>query len=216
MTVLLLCALIAAASGRGDPVLPGKQPPDFRNRPCRAEQIALHFRAAQTEEHSRCCSVSTPSAVVVMFRALAMLMTACTIGDEPWAPAMSLIKASVDLDLVEWKPLQIAQRRIAGSEIVQRDTHADGAKVLQHGERSLVIANKHRFGNLEFKPVGGQTGGRQRIGDLQRKCVTPELHRRNVDRELNARRPVRGLRTGGIEHPVAYLVRSGRSLPRPE
>ena len=44
-------APIAAASGRGDPVLAGKQLPDFRDRPCRAEQIALHFRAAQTEEH---------------------------------------------------------------------------------------------------------------------------------------------------------------------
>jgi hypothetical protein len=34
---------------------------------------------------------------------------------------------------------KIVQRRKTDSEIVRRDTHTDGAKVLQHGERSLVI-----------------------------------------------------------------------------
>jgi len=140
------------------------------------KQIALHFRAAQTEEHFSLFSVSTPSAVVVMFRALAMLMTACTIGDEPWAPAMSFDKASVDVDPVEWNPLQIAQRRIAGSEIVQRDTHADGAKCCSMVSAASSSRISTASGNLEFNRWRTDWS-RQRIGDLQRKCVTPKLHR---------------------------------------
>ena len=42
-------------------------------RDCRAEQIALHLGAAENvQRSSRCCSVSTPSAVVVMSLAAAM------------------------------------------------------------------------------------------------------------------------------------------------
>ena len=40
-------------------------------------------------------------------------------------------EGAVDLDLVEREPLQIAQRRVAGAEIVERDPHPDGAQLMQ-------------------------------------------------------------------------------------
>ena len=41
-------------------------------------------------------------------------------------------KTTIDFDLVERKALQIAQRRIAGAEIVERDADAEGAKLVQN------------------------------------------------------------------------------------
>jgi hypothetical protein len=81
-----------------------------------------------------------------MRRAAAIFTTACwlrDIGDE----------AAVDLDLVERKTLQVGQRGIAGAEIVQRDPHADRAKMMQNGERGGVIANENRLGNPQAPAV---------------------------------------------------------------
>ena len=44
-------------------------------------------------------------------------------------------KRAVDLDAVEWKASEIGKRRIAGTEIVQRDAHAEFAKLVQHQKR---------------------------------------------------------------------------------
>jgi len=90
--------------------------------------------------------LSTPSAVAVIRRAAAVFTTACglrDIGDE----------AAADLDLVERKTLQVAQRGIAGAEIVQRDPDADRAKMMQDGERGVVIANENRLSNPQAPAV---------------------------------------------------------------
>ena len=79
-------------------------------------------------------------------------------------------EAAVDLDLVEREAAQIAQRRISGAEIVQRDAHADVAQVLQQGERRVVVADQHGFGDLELQPAGGQAGGRQHLATLSEKA----------------------------------------------
>ncbi len=65
-------------------------------------------------------------------------------------------EAAIDLDLVERETLQIAQRGIAGAEIVQRDTDTDGAKLMQNLQRGFVIADQDGFGDLKFQPMGGR------------------------------------------------------------
>jgi len=52
---------------------------------------------------SSCCSVSTPSAVVVMLRAAAMFTTARTIGDDPPGSAISAMKQRSTLILSNGK-----------------------------------------------------------------------------------------------------------------
>src|SRR5260221_10657021 len=42
---------------------------------------------------------------------------------------------AVDFDLVEREVPQVGQRRVAGAEIVHRDLHADGAKLMRDRER---------------------------------------------------------------------------------
>ena len=80
------------------------------------------------------------------------------------------------------------------------------AKLMQDGERRLVVADQHGFGDLEFEPARRQAGRRQRRDDLQRQRAAPELHRRNVDREPDVVGPGRGLRAGRRQHPFAELV----------
>ena len=63
------------------------QPPDVRGRYGRTEQKTLHLGAAEDAQQFSCCSVSTPSAVVVMSLAAAMFTTAWTIDDEAPEPA---------------------------------------------------------------------------------------------------------------------------------
>ena len=80
-------------------------------------------------------------------------------------------EALVDLDLVERRLLQIAERRITGSEIVEGQPHA---KRLEPGEgtvRGVAVGQEHAFGNLQFeasrlKAVIGQHRG-DRIGDVR-------------------------------------------------
>ena len=97
-----------------------------------------------------------------------MFTTACTIAAEPSISDVA-DEAAVDLDLVEREALQIAQRGKAGAEIVERDAHADGAELMQDGERGLVVMDQHRLGDFDLQPVGRQAGGGQRARDPQRQ-----------------------------------------------
>ena len=150
----------------------------------------------------RCCSVSTPSAVVIMSLAAAMFTTAWTMDEDAPATGDILDEGAVDLDLVEREALQIAQRGIAGAEIVQRDPDAELAQLMQHVERRLVVANQHRLGDLELQPAGGKAASRERRRDVQRQRLAPELDRRDVDRDADMIRPGGGLGAGGTAAPT--------------
>ena len=63
-----------------------------------------------------------------------------------------LDEGAIDLDLVERETLQVAQRGIAGAEIVQRDPNAELAQLVQHVQRRFVVANEHGLGDLELQP----------------------------------------------------------------
>ena len=83
-----------ADSGRryGPAAVREQQPTDLGGRNRRAEQKPLHLGAAEDVQQFRCCSVSTPSAVVVMLLAAAMFTTAWTIDEDAPSPAISLMK----------------------------------------------------------------------------------------------------------------------------
>ena len=95
---------------------------DLRGRHRRTEQIALHFGAAERAQQFLLLSrlntlrgrrhVAFRGDIHHRLHDAGRAVRLCDIVDE----------AAVDLDLVEWKALQIAQRGITGAEIVQRDT----------------------------------------------------------------------------------------------
>ena len=118
-----------------------------------AEQIALRLRASLRRNSSNCASVSTPSAVVTMPRLLPSPVTARTMAMESSRVASSVHERTVDLDLVERETAQIAQRRIAGSEIIERNPDAEAAQLVQDRKRRLAVLQQHRFGDLQFEAI---------------------------------------------------------------
>ena len=110
---------------------------------------------------SCCCWVSTPSAVVVMWRAAAMFTTACTMQADAVGFDHVVDEAAIDLDLVERKRAADSQRGIAGAEIVERDAHAEFAQLMQHGQRGLVVTDQDRLGDLQLQPMRRQAPKRR-------------------------------------------------------
>ena len=81
---------------------------------------------------------------------------------EPSRCAEVADEALVDLDLVEREAAQIAERRIAGAEIVHRDAHAKAAQL--HAASAIVsalLSEQHRFGDLQLEPLRRQAGRAQ-------------------------------------------------------
>src|SRR6202047_1608088 len=110
----------------------------FRSRLWRAEQISLHFRAAERTQQFL---------LPLRFNALRRGRHMSRRGDVHHrlhnggsARFGDIVdEAAIDLDFVERKTLQIAQRGIAGSEIVQRDPHPDGAKLVKNPQAAMLL-----------------------------------------------------------------------------
>ena len=96
-------------------------------------------------------------------------------------------------DLVEGEAAQIAERTVAGAEIVQDDAHAELAELMQQRRRSLVVLPEEGFGDLELEAVGRQARRGQRLQHRVQK-VAPQLQGDDVDRNLDGQRPARRLR----------------------
>ena len=65
-------------------------------------------------------------------------------------------EALVDLDLVERRLLQIAERAVAGAEIVEREPDAE---ILEPGEGvvgAVALGEEHALGDLELEPLRAQ------------------------------------------------------------
>ncbi len=87
-------------------------------------------------------------------------------------------EALVDLDLVERRFLEIAERRVTSPEIVEREAHSERLEVREGFVGGIVVGEEHAFGDLEFQPFGAKCviGERRRDGSDDRRIV--ELDRR--------------------------------------
>src|ERR1043166_4052081 len=114
---------------------------EIRLRYGRAEQKTLHLRAAQRAEEFL---------LSFRFHALGRRRHVARLGDaddrlhdgeRAIRPADILDERAVDFDLVERKTLQIAQRGVTGSEIVERNPYTEVAQLMQDAERRLDITD---------------------------------------------------------------------------
>src|ERR1700761_923198 len=62
-------------------------------------------------------------------------------------------EGAADLQPVERKAVQIAEARIAGAEVVERNTHAKRANRADRRDIALRAVEQHRFGDLEFETL---------------------------------------------------------------
>ena len=102
--------------------------------------------------------------------------------------------------------LQIAQARIAGAEIVDRQLHTELCQGLQQRQRFLGVLDQDRFGQLEFEQRGRQVGLAQRCRHAFDEARLLELQRRDIDRDPQDQPlcvPPRCLLDGLAQHPFA-------------
>ena len=96
---------------------------------------------------------------------------------------------AVDLDLVERKHLEIAERGIPGPEIVEHDRDAKLLELVKHRQVLGVLLQQHGFCDLELQPLGRNAGLAQRARDGLDQVAGAELRRRKVDGDAEMRRP---------------------------
>ena len=60
----------------------------------------------------------------------------------------------VDLQLVDRQALEVAERRVAGAEVVDREPHAELAQPLEHGARADRVGQHRVLGDLQLQPAG--------------------------------------------------------------
>ena len=92
-------------------------------------------------------------------------VTARTIAPQSRLLAEFADEGLIDLDTVEREAPQIAQRRIAGAEIVHGNAGAERAQLMQRRQRGVGVLQHHRLGDLQLQPIGAQLGIAQCRGD---------------------------------------------------
>jgi hypothetical protein len=109
----------------------------------------------------------------------------------------------VDLDLVERGRAQVAERRIARAEIVERQAHTDRFQLLEHLIGALVVVEEHALGDFQLKPPRLHPGVGQGRGHDRGQRRVGELQRRDVDRHAHILGPLREVLAGRAQRPLA-------------
>ena len=112
-------------------------------------------------------------------------------------------KGLVDLDLVERKAAQVAERRVSGAEIIQRYGDPHGAQLMQRRQGAHGVLQQDRFRDLQLQPVRPQAGCVECFPHGGDKIAFLELNRRQVHGNADVGRPVLRLETGHSQHPLA-------------
>ena len=109
---------------------------------------------------------------------------------------------AVDLDLGDGQPLQRAQRRGAGPEVVEGEAHAERGQPAQGRRTGFQIVTHRALDDLEKDHRGVDAGAPERAGDGLDEVRMGGLARRQVDRRDQAG-PAQGVTAGLLEHPGA-------------
>ena len=116
-------------------------------------------------------------------------------------------KRLVNLELVNLEPFEVAQGRVAGAKVVNRQANAAPVQVVHHGNGTHRVVHGHPFGQLQLQPLGGQAGVAEQARHQLRQFRVPKLNRRQVHRQGDgghaALNPLRQLGQGGANDPLA-------------
>src|SRR3954453_1794347 len=105
----------------------------------------------------------------------------------------------VDLDPLQRELLQQRQRGVTGSEVVERDPHAERTHSPQRCQCQLGLGDHDAFGDLEPEQLRRHARTCQRLVDDRREVGIAQLARRHVDRHG------RGLAAHTVVDPASQL-----------
>ncbi len=114
---------------------------------------------------------------------------------------------AVDLDDVHRQPSQVAQARVAGAEVVERDLDAERPQRSQVLNRLVEVADQHALGDLDTEQPRIEPARGEQAFDAPRQVRLHQLARRQVHGHAHRRQPGalpgRRLFDGTAQHPVA-------------
>ena len=128
-----------------------------------------------------------PSPTTSMSSALAMSITAWAIAVRLRSDSMPVDERAVDLQSLDREPMQVAERRVAGAEVVEHEPDALVLEVAQRLVQSLGLLEQHALGQLQLQHVGVGAGLSQHLRNHPVKRPVAGLHRRDVDRHRDRR-----------------------------
>src|SRR6185369_6511006 len=124
---------------------------------------------------------------------------------------------AVDLQDVDREALEVAQRRVAGPEVVDREMDAERPQLRQPADRAGGSLHEAALGDLEDEARRRQPGVLDGLLDRLDEVRLLELAGREVDADLQRRQPetelpLAGLATRLAQDPLAH--RRCRRSPR--
>jgi len=111
-------------------------------------------------------------------------------------------KAVVDLDHVERVVAQTADRRIARTEVVHGQAHAEGLDLVEQREDVITVLQQGGFGDLQLQPLRRQTTVGQCAAEVVEKPIV-QLLRRQVHRDHRIAGPLACIVASLAQHPAA-------------
>src|SRR5947199_98672 len=84
-------------------------------------------------------------------------------------------EAPVHLEVVDRKELEVAERRIAGAEVVDGEVHPHRAQIAHELHRLVRIPHHHAFGDFELEDAGFGPGGLEDFRELGYELLLAEL-----------------------------------------
>ena len=122
----------------------------------------------------------------------------------------------VELQGVDGQQLEIAERRIARAEIVDRQAHAEIAQGFELADAGVGVVHGRRFGDFKFEVGARQTVFFQRLRNLRQQDGGVQLMRRQIHGHGHLRdpgvAPCAELAAGLVQHPSAQRQDHSRFL----
>ena len=117
-------------------------------------------------------------------------------------------EALVDLDLVEWQPLEIAQAGVAGAKVVQRKSDAFALELPHACNGVFDVAQQQAFGEFELEFGGVGAAVRQRLQHAANKARLAKLACADIHGDRKVARgfvpaPALQLFARGLQHKLA-------------
>ncbi len=111
----------------------------------------------------------------------------------------------VDLDLVERKHGELAERRVSGAEVVQHDGDAEILELAKRRQTFGGGLDERRLGYFKLQPFRRQSELGEGVHDDVGQIGLVKLNERQIDSRRNIVRPGRSRRTCVMQHPLAEL-----------
>ncbi len=177
---------------------------DRLGRPRFCEQKALHLVAAgEPQQHALLVGLD---AFGQHFHAERMAERDDRLDDGAGMAggAQRADEGAVDLDLAEREFLQVAQARIAGAEIVERDAHPERAQRFEPLQGLLRVVDQNPFGHFEDDARRRDAALGDDGGDQIDQLAVADLDRRQVHRHGQVR-PAHAIGQRAAQHEFAEL-----------